>query len=87
MYFPLFVGLCFCLCFGMHYFVSFLFLQSRKTWLVALLLLSYGCLVTGNGLWLFLTVPWVDLQHARMQEFSPGGGGGGPGLSDKKKKL
>ena len=28
----------------------------------ASLLLSYGCLVTVNVLWLFLTVPWVDLQ-------------------------
>ena len=30
--------------------------------LVALLLLSFGCLVTVNILWLFLTVPWVCLQ-------------------------
>ena len=30
--------------------------------MVALLLLSLGCRVTVNVLWLFLTVPWVDLQ-------------------------
>ena len=29
--------------------------------LVALLLLSYRCIVTINVLWLFLTVPWVGL--------------------------
>ena len=29
---------------------------------VALLLVFYGCLVTVNDLWLFLSVPWVDLQ-------------------------
>ena len=29
---------------------------------VALLLLSFGCLVTLNALWLFITVPWVSLQ-------------------------
>ena len=30
--------------------------------MVALLLLSFGCLVTVNILWLFLTVPWVGMQ-------------------------
>ena len=30
--------------------------------LVALFLLCFGCLVTVNVLWLFLTVPWVGLQ-------------------------
>ena len=52
------------LCFGMHYFVPFLVLQSswRGRELVALLLLSYGCLVTVNVLWLFLAGPWVGLQ-------------------------
>ena len=30
--------------------------------LVALLVLSYRCTVTINVLWLFLTMPWVDLQ-------------------------
>ena len=34
----------------------------RKRELVALLLLSFGCLVTVNVLWLFLTVPCVSLQ-------------------------
>ena len=62
MYFTLFVGF---LCLGMHYFVSLLVLQiilKRKREMVALLLLSYGCLVTINVLWLFLAVPWVCLQ-------------------------
>ena len=35
---------------------------KRKRKLVALLLLSYRCIVTTNVLWLFLTVPWVGLQ-------------------------
>ena len=30
--------------------------------MVALLLLSYRCIVTINGMWLFLTVPLVGLQ-------------------------
>ena len=30
--------------------------------MVALLLLSYRCIVTINVLWLFLAVPWVGLQ-------------------------
>ena len=30
--------------------------------MVALLLLSYRCIVTINVLWLFLTVPWDSLQ-------------------------
>ena len=49
----------------MHYFMSFLLLAiilTRKRELVALLLLPVGCLITVNGLWLFLTVPWVGLQ-------------------------
>ena len=33
-----------------------------KRELVALLLLSFGCLVTVNVLWLFLKVRWVGLQ-------------------------
>ena len=53
MYFPLFVGvLCLPLhCFVMHYFVSFLVSQSslkRRRELVALLLLSCGCLGCGS---------------------------------------
>ena len=43
----------------MNYFVSFLVLRKRA--LVALLLLSFPCLVTVNVLWLFLTVPWIGL--------------------------
>ena len=31
--------------------------------MVALLLLSYRCIVTTNVLWLFLTVLWVGLQY------------------------
>ena len=30
--------------------------------MVALLLLSYRCIVTVKVMWLFLTVPWVGLQ-------------------------
>ena len=40
---------------------SFAIILKRKRELVALLLLSYGCLVTVNILWLFLMVPWVGL--------------------------
>ena len=36
--------------------------KNKKTFLVALLILSYRCIVTINVLWLFLTVPWVGLQ-------------------------
>ena len=49
----------------MHYFVSILVLQSPlkgKRKLVALLVLSYRCIVTINVLWLFLRVLWVGLQ-------------------------
>ena len=38
------------------------FILKRKRELVALLLLSYGCLVAVNGLCLFLKVSWVGLQ-------------------------
>ena len=42
---------------------SFAIILKRKRKLVALLLLSYRCIVTTNVLWLFLiTVPWVGLQ-------------------------
>ena len=41
---------------------SFAIMLTRKRELVALLLLSFGCLVTVNVLWLFLMVPWVGLQ-------------------------
>ena len=36
--------------------------MKKKRKLVALLLLSYRCIVTINILWLFLTVQWVGLQ-------------------------
>ena len=41
---------------------SFAITLTRKRELVALRLLSCGCLVIVNVLWLFLTVPWVGLQ-------------------------
>ena len=41
---------------------SFAIILTRKRELVALLLLSFGCLVTVNVLWLFLTMPWAGLQ-------------------------
>ena len=41
---------------------SFAIILKRKGKLVALLLLSYICIVAINVLWLFLTVPWVGLQ-------------------------
>ena len=49
----------------MHYFVSFLVLQSswrgRESWLLCFACLS--CIfVAVDVLWLFLTVPWVGLQ-------------------------
>ena len=63
-YFPLSVGvLCLSLiCYTLLYAnSSFAIILKRKGNLVALLLLSYRCLVTVNVLWLFLTVPWVGL--------------------------
>ena len=42
---------------------SFAIILKRKRKLVALLLLSYRCIVTINHLWLFHTVPWVGLQY------------------------
>ena len=41
---------------------SFAIILKRKRKLVALLLLSYICIVTVKFLWLFLTVPWVGIQ-------------------------
>ena len=41
---------------------SFAIILKRKVELVDMLLLSYGCLVTVNVLWLLLTVPWFDLR-------------------------
>ena len=44
-----------------HYSFAIILKRNRK--LVALLLLSYMCIVTINVLWLLLTVPWVGLQR------------------------
>ena len=41
---------------------SFAIILKRKGKLVALLLLSYRCIVTINVQWVFLTVLWVGLQ-------------------------
>ena len=41
---------------------SFAIILKRKRKLVALILLSYRCIVTIHVLWLSLTVPWVGLQ-------------------------
>ena len=65
MYFPLFVGdLCLSLfCYALlcvH--SSFAIILKRKRKIVALLLLSYKCIVSLNVLLLFITVPWVGLQ-------------------------
>ena len=38
-----------------------IFLKGMRK-LVAFLLLSYICIVAINVLWLFLAVPWLDLQ-------------------------
>ena len=66
MNFPLFVRLL-CLplfCSALLYVhSSFAIILKRKRKLVALLLLSYRCIVTIYVLWLFLTVPWVCLQY------------------------
>ena len=65
MCFSLFVGvLCLSLfCFALLcVYSSFAIILKRKKKLVALLLLSYKCIVTMNALLLFLTVPWAGLQ-------------------------
>ena len=41
---------------------NFAIILKRKRKLVALLSLSYMCIVTITVLWLFLTVPWIGLQ-------------------------
>ena len=64
MYFPLILGVLSLLCYVLlcvHF--SFAIILKRKRKLVALLLLSYRCIVTKNVLWLFLTVLWVGLQY------------------------
>ena len=50
----------------MHYLLSilgFAIISKSKRKLVALLLLSYRCLVAENVLWLSLMVTWVGLQY------------------------
>ena len=65
MCFPLFVGV---MCLYLFCYAllcvhsSFAIILKRKRKLVALLLLSYRCIVTINVLWLFLTVPLIGLQ-------------------------
>ena len=64
--FPLFVGVLWLslFCYALRCVHSnFAIILKRKRKLVALLLLSYRCIVTINGLWLFLTVPLVGLQY------------------------
>ena len=46
---------------GMHYIMCII--MTRKRELVVLLLLAFGCIVTVNVLWLFLTVSRVGLQY------------------------
>ena len=41
---------------------SFVIILKRKRKLVALVLLSYRCIVAINVLWLFFAVLWVGLQ-------------------------
>ena len=52
----------FLLCITLCVHSSFAINLKRKRNLVALLLLSYRCVVTITVLWLFLTLPWVGLQ-------------------------
>ena len=61
-------GLCVGLWLGMHYFMSFPVWQSSCGGgeLVALLVLSFGCLITVNVLWLFLAVLLVGLQFVTV---------------------
>ena len=65
MNFPLFVGV---LCLSLFCYIllcvhsSIAIILKRKRKLVALLLLSYRCIVTINVLWLLLTLTWVGLQ-------------------------
>ena len=65
MYLPLFlVTLCWSLfCYALLYVLSsFAIILTRKRDLVALRLLSFGCLAIVNIPRLFLMVPWVGLQ-------------------------
>ena len=65
MYLPLLWGFCVGLFFWyalLYVHSSFAIILTRKKELVALLLLYFGCFVTVNVLWLFLTLPWAGLQ-------------------------
>ena len=42
--------------------LCFAIIMMRKRKLVAMLVLSFGCLITVYVLWHFITVPWVGLQ-------------------------
>ena len=59
---PLYVG---ALCLSLFCFAllcvhsSFAIILKRKRELVALLLISYICIVTVDVLWLFVAVPWI----------------------------
>ena len=70
MFFLLFVGVLlflFLFCYALLCFhSSFAIILKRKRKLVALLLLSYRCIVTINVLLFFLMVPWVGLQYVSM---------------------
>ena len=46
-----------------HLQEEFAIILKKKRKLVALLLLSYRCIVSLNEMWLFLTVPYVGLQY------------------------
>ena len=50
------------LCITVYVHSSFAIIFKRKRKLVALLLLSYRCIVAVGVMWLFLVVPWVGLQ-------------------------
>ena len=69
MYIPLFVGI---VCWSLFWHVllyvlsSFAIILTRKRKLVALLLLSFGCLVSVNVLLLFLTVPWMGVHFVSV---------------------
>ena len=60
------MGVLYLSCYVKHYFVSyssFAILLKRKRKLVALLLLSYRCIVTLNILWIFHMMPLIGLQN------------------------
>ena len=52
-----FIFLCIILCHS-----NFAIILKRKRRLAALLVFSYRGIVTINVMWLFLPVPWIDLQ-------------------------